>query len=65
MTVFHGDHFALMELIWEFKTFVIISHFSNMSVYFMGDFSGKNCNVCTVFSDACKYIKNTCFILYF
>lgn len=30
MAVFHGGHFALMELIWECKTFVIVSNFSNM-----------------------------------
>lgn len=65
MAVFHGDHFALMELIWEFKISVIVSNFSNMSVYFVGDSSGKNYKAWTGFSDPYRHIDNTHFFLYF
>lgn len=64
MAIFHGDHFALMELIWEFKTFFSVSDFSNVSVCFVGDYSGKNYKAWPGFSDPYKCINNTHFFLF-
>lgn len=66
MAIFHWDHFALMELIWEFKTSVSVSSFSNVSVYFVGAYSGKNHKVWPGFSDPYKYkyISNTHFLFF-
>lgn len=64
MAIFHWDHFALMELIWEFKTSVSISNFFTVSVYFVGSCPGKKHKAWHGFADPYKCINNTHFFLF-
>lgn len=64
MAIFHWDHFALMELIWEFKTSDSVFNFSNVSVYFVWGYSGKTHKVWPGISDPYECINNTHFLFF-